>query len=295
MDEITIEGKVYISSKQAAKITGYAKDYVGQLCREGRVDARHIGRNWYVLEDSIREHRFGVPEEKPVEAPRQVESAMNTVSTWQKPQYAPEAPVSVPSLTPKAPEAPVSTPAIADMQSAWKEWFEEKKPVMALPDGSEDFKEEYLPLIVPEPALEEVKAEAPVEEPEEMVVISRIRPVPEEVADVIPEEEKVELHRSYTTTTSPRMEYDDGIVEVPQPAHVTAPVIKAPYQPVEEKASASGVVRALLMVLAVASAMVALIGTGNADQLLSGTSLDFGAQKEVIDFLGGKSTYESSL
>ncbi len=59
MDELTLDGKKYLSSKGAAKITGYAKDYVGQLCREGRVTARLVGRSWYVLEDSIRAHRFG--------------------------------------------------------------------------------------------------------------------------------------------------------------------------------------------------------------------------------------------
>jgi hypothetical protein len=59
MDELTLDDKKYISSKQAAKITGYAKDYVGQLCREGRVQARLVGRSWYVLESSIKDHRFG--------------------------------------------------------------------------------------------------------------------------------------------------------------------------------------------------------------------------------------------
>lgn len=59
MDELTLDNKIYISSKRAATLTGYAKDYVGQLCREGRVEARLVGRSWYVLEDSIRSHRFG--------------------------------------------------------------------------------------------------------------------------------------------------------------------------------------------------------------------------------------------
>ncbi len=59
MEEIVFDGKKYISSKLAAKLTGYAKDYVGQLCRESRVTARLVGRSWYVLEDSIKEHRFG--------------------------------------------------------------------------------------------------------------------------------------------------------------------------------------------------------------------------------------------
>lgn len=59
MDEIIIEEKKYISSKRAAKMTGYAKDYIGQLCREGRVPARLVGRSWYVLETAIQDHRFG--------------------------------------------------------------------------------------------------------------------------------------------------------------------------------------------------------------------------------------------
>lgn len=70
MDEILIEEKKYISSKRAAKVTGYAKDYIGQLCREGRVPARLVGRSWYVLETAIQDHRFGsqeVAQEKPVE------------------------------------------------------------------------------------------------------------------------------------------------------------------------------------------------------------------------------------
>ena len=59
MDEILIEEKKYVSSKRAAKMTGYAKDYIGQLCREGRVPARLVGRSWYVLESAIQDHRFG--------------------------------------------------------------------------------------------------------------------------------------------------------------------------------------------------------------------------------------------
>lgn len=59
MDEIIIDEKKYVSSKRAAKITGYAKDYIGQLCREGRVPARLVGRSWYVLETAIQDHRFG--------------------------------------------------------------------------------------------------------------------------------------------------------------------------------------------------------------------------------------------
>lgn len=56
MEELEIQGKKYISSKRASEITGYAKDYVGQLARGGKVPAQRVGRSWYVDESAIREH-----------------------------------------------------------------------------------------------------------------------------------------------------------------------------------------------------------------------------------------------
>lgn len=57
MDELTLKGERYISSKRAAEMTGYTKDYVGQLCRAEKIDARLVGRNWYVNERSIFAHK----------------------------------------------------------------------------------------------------------------------------------------------------------------------------------------------------------------------------------------------
>lgn len=84
MDEILIDEKVYVSSKRAAKITGYAKDYVGQLCREGRVQSRLVGRSWYVLESAIKDHRFGKAGEEEVE--RSVTTPAIS-SVWESPRY----------------------------------------------------------------------------------------------------------------------------------------------------------------------------------------------------------------
>lgn len=300
MDEITIGDKTYISSKQAAKITGYAKDYVGQLCREGRVEARLVGRNWYVLDSAIKEHRFGKEEEVETLI-QETEPVTDRVSTWQKPQYIAETPVLVPEFAYKAPET-VGSPAIADMQSAWREWFDEKKlPQVALPDGSDDFKDEYLPVIIPEAPYEAV-LEAPVpsvvQSPnnEEMVVISRIRnpePEPLRPAEEIGSlEERVELHRSYTTTNTPRKEYDEILPEQHLAQQIPKPITP---QLVTKEKSSNMVVRALLIVVSVVAILTALIGTGNAEPLLAGTSLDYGVQKTIVDFLGGKSVYESGL
>lgn len=57
--ELDIDGKKYISSKRAAEASGYAKDYIGQLCRMGKLDAQLIGRNWYVSEASLKAHQHG--------------------------------------------------------------------------------------------------------------------------------------------------------------------------------------------------------------------------------------------
>jgi len=57
MDELTIRGKKYISSKRAAQITGYAKDYIGQLARSKKIEATQVGRAWYVLEGALLGHK----------------------------------------------------------------------------------------------------------------------------------------------------------------------------------------------------------------------------------------------
>lgn len=52
-DEIRVGDETYISSKRASEITGYARDYIGQLARKGLVDARRIGGLWYVSEKAL--------------------------------------------------------------------------------------------------------------------------------------------------------------------------------------------------------------------------------------------------
>ena len=128
MDEILIEEKKYISSKQAAKITGYAKDYIGQLCREGRVPARLVGRSWYVLETAIQDHRFGDPVE-----PEEIlkEDKEETESTWESPRYEAYEENLLPSLnrikekddTEEYTEEEVSK-GEQTIQDSWREWFD---------------------------------------------------------------------------------------------------------------------------------------------------------------------------
>ncbi|MEN9622186.1 MAG: hypothetical protein RLZZ67_620 [Candidatus Parcubacteria bacterium] len=52
-DDLQFEGKNYFSSKRAAKNCGYTQDYIGQLIRSKKVEARMVGRVWFVSEESI--------------------------------------------------------------------------------------------------------------------------------------------------------------------------------------------------------------------------------------------------
>ncbi|MFZ2694032.1 MAG: helix-turn-helix domain-containing protein, partial [Minisyncoccia bacterium] len=53
VSDIFFDNKKYISVKDASTLTGYSKDYIGQLCRHKKVLSRRIGRTWYVEEESI--------------------------------------------------------------------------------------------------------------------------------------------------------------------------------------------------------------------------------------------------
>lgn len=143
MNEISIGDKLYISAKRAAEITGYARDYVGQLCREGHIDAKMVGRSWYVFEPSIRAHRFGaeaveeVPE-KEVDEGKAVpaQPVDEAQADWERPKYTSETPEMLPEIL--APvieeEAPPAEESLTDMQSAWREWFEQKQKALETPE-----------------------------------------------------------------------------------------------------------------------------------------------------------------
>ena len=140
MDEILIEEKKYVSSKRAAKMTGYAKDYIGQLCREGRVPARLVGRSWYVLETAIQDHRFGTPDEMSHPEP-----------TYQPFLESPHYEASLDELLPSInqlrqpsgyPEAGGDTET--HLQDSWRAWFdrvaetEVVAPAIEKPEATED-------------------------------------------------------------------------------------------------------------------------------------------------------------
>ncbi len=59
MDAVTFHGREYIKATSLALKYRYTPDYLGQLARAKKVDARLVGRAWYIHEDSLIEHRDG--------------------------------------------------------------------------------------------------------------------------------------------------------------------------------------------------------------------------------------------
>lgn len=57
MESIRLDEKVFIKATALAKKLGYTADYIGQLCRAGKVSAQLVGRSWYVEEGSLTEHK----------------------------------------------------------------------------------------------------------------------------------------------------------------------------------------------------------------------------------------------
>src|SRR3989344_28484 len=55
--EVILAGEKYISSRRASEITGYATDYIGQLCRAGKIKCQRIGRDWVVSETDILNYK----------------------------------------------------------------------------------------------------------------------------------------------------------------------------------------------------------------------------------------------
>jgi len=57
MDSVVLNGVTYVKASVAAKALRYTSDYVGQLCRSKKVDARLVGRTWFVNLDSVKEYK----------------------------------------------------------------------------------------------------------------------------------------------------------------------------------------------------------------------------------------------
>jgi len=282
MDELTIDEKVYVSSKRAAKITGYAKDYVGQLCREGRVDARLVGRNWYVLEASIMEHRFGATpadQKEPATAAAKeaaepaIQISKAVTDTWDAPSYQPEVPSVLPYLEAKEPTTPPDTrKVVSEMQEAWQEWFAERKPGLeALPNASSEFDGHLVPAVQSE--VQETEATVVEDEPVFITKLEHQAPeVSAEPVSLSDVEEVVRLHRTQ--------------------AQVAVGEVEDLRQPVRSTVVAQGsnlVLKSIFVGIAFVAVCIALAGTGVLGDSLAAT----GVARPLVDAVNGSWEYKS--
>ncbi len=54
---ISVNGRQYISASRAAEITKYSRDYIGQLCRGGKIPATMVLRSWFVDIDALTNYK----------------------------------------------------------------------------------------------------------------------------------------------------------------------------------------------------------------------------------------------
>lgn len=57
METLVLDGKTFVKASKAARDLGYTSDYVGQLCRGGKITSHLVGRTWYVDISQLGEHR----------------------------------------------------------------------------------------------------------------------------------------------------------------------------------------------------------------------------------------------
>ena len=73
MDTVVLDGTTYKKASVVAKEFKYTSDYVGQLCRAGKVDAHLVGRTWFVNSDSLTVHKKAKYQQKTKRNPAEAE------------------------------------------------------------------------------------------------------------------------------------------------------------------------------------------------------------------------------
>lgn len=309
MNELTIDGKLYISSKRAAEITGYAKDYIGQLCREGHVDARMVGRSWYVLETSIRAHRFGGDAHAaPIQAEEEEPKEVQAPNAWGQATYVPDMAPSMPIPTFAHAAEPLSVAAVeasvggegvptaetlTDMQAAWKEWFAQKQDTLIETPEIIDAREaEHEREAEIEEEIQEFKethhAEEVEEEAEPVSIVPMYEPEQPQNEEIEEESEPVAIHHAVETARYTPVERE--VERMPTKKERRQAMTRARK---ERKARTRkigfgpAIVRAILLAVIVLTAATAAIGTGFAERYIQ----DNATLLPVFDFLGGTSTY----
>ena len=120
MDTVVLDGVEYVKASVAAKRFHYTSDYIGQLCRAKKIDARLVGRTWFVNPDSIEGHKVDKVkkrEERKAQA-KQVSAVVTEDEEKPKKTFAERIKVSAPlkSKTARTLAVVEPTPAVAEVK-----------------------------------------------------------------------------------------------------------------------------------------------------------------------------------
>ncbi|MFA6432617.1 MAG: kelch repeat-containing protein, partial [Candidatus Paceibacterota bacterium] len=107
--QLVVDGKMYISVARASEMTKYSADYIGQLCRGGKVPAQMTGRIWFVDQDALITYKNGAEK---VHSRNGHNRSVATKSSESAKPAAEAIPAVVVNQVPSVPAAPVAIPPI---------------------------------------------------------------------------------------------------------------------------------------------------------------------------------------
>ncbi len=76
METLVLDGKTFVKASKAARDLGYTADYVGQLCRGGKIASHLVGRTWYVDVSGLGVHQVEKKRMSRVKAREQAHKAI---------------------------------------------------------------------------------------------------------------------------------------------------------------------------------------------------------------------------
>ncbi|MEK7087997.1 MAG: hypothetical protein AAB891_01815, partial [Patescibacteria group bacterium] len=137
--DLNFDGKRFLPSGEASRVSGYSTDYIGQLCRSGKLVCRRVGRGWFVEEGALLSYKALDLNHSPAKARRLVAGRYEGVSPVQV----------VPPQTPPIHETSSDINSPEPVQSVPTEPFPSMEEVSSRLGGADAFS--VPPVSIPSP------------------------------------------------------------------------------------------------------------------------------------------------
>ena len=82
-----LEGKSFVSAKRASEMSGYARDYIGQLARGGLIAAQRVGGLWYISLDSLTAYQKNADSFTPVQPQKPAQQDLDSIVSFDGKDY----------------------------------------------------------------------------------------------------------------------------------------------------------------------------------------------------------------